>query len=197
MTKKEMLEQLSKEKKGILRTADAQVLGISRPYFLEFIQKHGYEKMAHGIYLSPDAWEDGMYILQSRCPHVVFSHESALYLLGLTDREPMQHTVTVKSGYKTTNLKEEGVIVHIVKKERYPIGITEIETPMGNMVRTYNAERSICDILRRRSQVEIQDRQTALKEYARSRKKDIPLLLEYAEEFKVDKILMIYLEMLL
>ena len=41
MTKKEMLEQLSKEKKGILRTADAQVLGISRPYFLEFIQKHG------------------------------------------------------------------------------------------------------------------------------------------------------------
>ncbi len=68
---------------------------------------------------------------------------------------------------------------------------------MGNMVRTYNAERSICDILRRRSQVEIQDRQTALKEYARSRKKDIPLLLEYAEEFKVDKILMIYLEMLL
>lgn len=108
MTKKEMLEQLSKEKKGILRTADAQALGISRPYFLEFIQKHGYEKMAHGIYLSPDAWEDGMYILQSRCPHVVFSHESALYLLGLTDREPMQHTVTVKSGYKTTNLKEEG-----------------------------------------------------------------------------------------
>ena len=105
MTKKEMLEQLSKEKKGILRTADAQVLGISRPYFLEFIQKHGYEKMAHGIYLSPDAWEDGMYLLQSRCPHVVFSHESALYLLGLTDREPMQHTVTMKSGYKTTNLK--------------------------------------------------------------------------------------------
>lgn len=68
---------------------------------------------------------------------------------------------------------------------------------MGHMVRTYNAERSICDILRSRSQVEIQDRQTALKEYARSRKKDIPLLLEYAEEFKVDKILKIYLEVLL
>lgn len=164
---------------------------------MEFIQKHGYEKMAHGIYLSPDAWEDGMYILQSRGPHVVFSHESALYLLGLTDREPMQHTVTVKSGYKTTNLKEERVIVHIVKKERYPIGITEIETPMGHMVRTYNAERSICDILRSRSQVEIQDRQTALKEYVRSRKRDIPLLLEYAEEFKVDKILKTYLEVLL
>ena len=95
----------SSQKKRILRTADAQTLEISRPYFLEFIQKHGYEKMAHGIYLAPDAWEDGMYILQSRCPHVVFFHESALYLLGLTDREPMQHTVTMKSGYKTTNLK--------------------------------------------------------------------------------------------
>ena len=68
----------SSQKKRILRTADAQTLEISRPYFLEFIQKHGYEKMAHGIYLSPDAWEDGMYILQSRCPHVVFFYDKTL-----------------------------------------------------------------------------------------------------------------------
>ena len=138
-----------------------------------------------------------MYILQSRYQQAVFSHETALYLLGLADREPLQYTVTVKSGYNPSGLTEEGVKAYTVKKERYPIGITEIETPMGHMVRSYNAERSICDILRSRSQVEVQDRQAALKEYARSRKKNIPLLMEYAKEFKVDKILKIYLEVLL
>lgn len=197
MKKSEMLEQLSQDNKGVLKTSDAVSLGISKPYFLEFIKKNEYEKAAHGIYLAPDAWEDGMYILQSRCPQAVFSHEAALYLLDLAEREPLKYTVTLKAGYKTTNLTNQGVKVYTVKKERYPIGITEAKTPMGHTVRIYNAERAICDILQSRSQVEIQDRQAALKGYVKRRDRNIPLLMEYAEEFKVDKILRTYLEVLL
>ena len=149
----------SSQKKRILRTADAQTLEISRPYFLEFIQKHGYEKMATASICPRMLGRMGC-ISCSLDVRMLFFPTSLLYTFGADRPGTMQHTVTVKSGYKTTNLKEEGVIVHIVKKERYPIGITEIETPWAH-VRTYNAERSICDILRSRSQVEIQDRQTA------------------------------------
>ena len=106
-----------------------------------------------------------MYILQSRCLQAVFSHEAALYLLNLAERESLRCTVTVKKGYRTTNITAQGVKVYTVKKERYPIGNTEVQTPMGHTVRVYNAERTICDILQSRIQVEIQDRQAALKGY--------------------------------
>lgn len=131
MKKREMLEQLSQDNHGVLKTSDVVNLGISKPYFLEFIKKNEYEKMAHGIYLAPDAWEDGMYILQSRYQQAVFSYEAALYLLDLTEREPLRYTVTVKKGYRTTNITAQGVKVYTVH--------------------VYNAERTICDILQSRS----------------------------------------------
>lgn len=197
MKKKDILANISKENNGILRTKNATDNGISRTYFHEFIRKEGYEQAARGIYLSPDAWEDGMYILQIRCEQAVFSHETALYLLNLADREPTQYTVTLKQGYNPEKLNKQGVKVYTVKKEWYSLGVIEVQSPMGHIVRTYNAERTLCDIFRSRSQVEIQDKQVAIKEYAKQNKKDIPLLMDYAKIFKVDKMIKHYLEVLL
>lgn len=197
MMKKELLQIISNENNGILRMCDAIHVGVSKTYFLEYVRKMGYERMAGGIYLSPDAWEDGMYILQVRYKEAVFSHETALYLLDLTDREPLQYTVTLKQGYNPNNLTKHGVKAYTIKKEWYAMGIVEIQSPMGHMVKVYNAERTLCDIFRGHSQVEIQDRQTAVKEYVRHRNKDIPRLIEYAKIFKVDKIIKSYLEVLL
>lgn len=197
MQKKDLLANISKENNGILRTKDATDIGISRTYFQEFVRKEGYEQVARGIYLSPDAWEDGMYILQIRFEQAVFSHETALYLLDLADREPTQYTVTVKQGYNPEKLCRQGVKAYTVKKEWHSLGIIEVQSPMGHTVRTYNAERTLCDIFRSRSQVEIQDKQVAIKEYVKQNKKDIPLLMDYAKIFKVDKMIKQYLEVLL
>ncbi len=197
MTKAELLNDLSEKNNGILKVADAVQLGISKTYFLEYIEKNNYEKISHGIYLSPDAWEDGMYLLQLRVPKIIFSHDTALYLLGLIDREPLVYDATVCRGYNTSKLKKAGVKAHSVSKEHYKIGITGLKTPMGNTVNAYNAERTICDILKLHSMVETQDRQTAIKEYVRRKDRDIPLLTEYAKIFRVDKTLQKYLEVLL
>lgn len=197
MKKKDLLANISKENNGILRTKNATDAGISRTYFQEFVRKEGYEQVARGIYLSPDAWEDGMYILQIRFEQAVFSHETALYLLDLADREPTQYTVTVKQGYNPEKLNRQGVKAYTVKKEWYSLGIIEVQSPIGHTVRTYNAERTLCDIFRSHSQVEIQDKQVAIKEYVKQNKKDIPLLMDYAKIFKVDKMIKQYLEVLL
>lgn len=197
MKKFELLKKISNENNGIIKMSDAIRAGISKTYFLEFVKKEDYEKMAGGIYLSPDSWEDGMYILQMRYKEAVFSHETALYLLDLADREPLQYTVTLKRGYNPKKLASQGVKVYTTKKEWYAMGIVEAKTPMGHMVKVYNAERTLCDIFRGHSQVDIQDRQTAVKEYVRQRGKDIPKLMEYAQIFKIDKIIKPYLEVLL
>jgi len=197
MNKKEKLDFLLQENKGILKTADAIDAGISRSYFLEYVKEKGLERVAQGLYLAQDAWEDGMYLLQARYSQTIFSHETALYLLGLAGREPLQYTVTVKSGYNVPTLKNAGIKVYTIKKELFGTGAICLPSPVGHMLRVYNAERTVCDILRSRSHIEIQDRQTALKEYVKQKDKNLPLLMRYAKEFRVEKILGQYLEVLL
>ncbi len=36
------------------------------------------ERVAHGIYITPDAWEDKMMIYQLRKNKMIYSHETAL-----------------------------------------------------------------------------------------------------------------------
>lgn len=44
-----------------------------------YAKQRGVEQVAHGVYVSPDAWTDAMYLLHLRCAQAVFSHESALF----------------------------------------------------------------------------------------------------------------------
>ena len=115
----------------------------------------------------------------------------------LTDREPLQYTVTVKTGYNPTNLKEEGVQVFTIKVELHEVGLTTLQTPFGHDVPVYDMERTICDLLRSRSRIEKQAIRDALRIYASRRNKNLRTLMRYAELFRVEKILRPYLEVLL
>lgn len=197
MNKKEKLDNMLYEKNGVLQTADVIEAGISKTYFMEYAKKMELERVAKGIYLSPDAWEDPFYLLQMRYPQIIFSHETSLYLLEMAEREPLQFTVTAKAGYHAKSMKEQKVKVYRVKKELLELGVVNLESPEGNLVKAYNAERTVCDLLRSRSNVEIQDLQTAIREYLRSKEKNLPQLMRYAKEFRVEKVLRPYLEVLL
>ena len=195
--KRDQIEKLSAKNNGILKTSDVEQLGITKQYFYEFIAKRGFKMLSRGVYLAPDAWEDGMFALQQRFQKAVFSHETSLYLLGLSEREPFQYEVTVPHGYNAMSLKQQNAAVYSVKPEWYSIGIADSKTPLGNSVRIYNAERTLCDIFKANCRIEIQDKQFAVKEYVRQKDKNIPLLLEYAKTLRVEKALKQYLEVLL
>ena len=193
----ETLDILTQNANGLLRTADAVSANISRTTFAQYVHLRGMERIGNGIYLSPDAWKDGMRLLQLRCPQVIFSHETALFLHGLTDREPLSYTVTVKTGYNPHRLHEEGVTVYTVKKELYDLGLSQTETPFGNAVVVYDPERTICDVLRSRNRMEAQTVRDALRDYTARRDKDLRRLMHYAQALHVETILRSYLAMLL
>ena len=197
MDKFRVLDSLLQENKGFIKTSDAVSTGISRAYFGEYVLDRRLERVAHGLYMSQDAWEDGMYIIQVRYPNIVFSHETALYLLNLANREPIQYTVTLKVKTNATGLTKQGVKVYKVKETFFNEGVIEAHSPAGHTLRVYNPERTICDLFRSRRNVEIQDLQTAVKEYVRLKGKNIPLLMRYAKFFSVEKIVRQYLEVLL
>ncbi len=197
MNKIDILDRLLKENSGYLRTADAVGAGVSRAYFGEYVQRRELERVAHGVYMAQDAWDDGMYVLQVRYPMAVFSHETASYLLGLAEREPSRYSVTFKAGASSAGLAHQGIKVYKVMDALFELGLSEAKSPARHLLRVYNLERTICDLVRSRSQIEFQELQYALKTYVRRRDKNLPLLMRYAESFSVTSQVRQYLEMLL
>ena len=197
MRKTEILDSLLQRDNGFLKTSAAVRAGISRTYLGAYVRERGLERVAQGLYISPDAWEDGMYVIQVRYPEAVFSHETALYLLNFADREPVRYTVTLKAGTNATGLAKQGAKIYKVKAALFNEGVTETQSPAGHALRVYNPERTICDLFRSRSNVEIQDLQTAIMEYARLKGKNIPLLMRYVKVFSIERIIRPYLEALL
>ena len=70
---------------------------------------------------------------------------TALYFHGLPIKAPNdKYDITVPNNYFNYKIKEHNVFY--VDKDTYELGLTEVETPMGNSVRAYDAERCNCDI---------------------------------------------------
>ncbi|MDR1089394.1 MAG: type IV toxin-antitoxin system AbiEi family antitoxin domain-containing protein [Coriobacteriales bacterium] len=197
MSKTDILDSLVQKDGGYIKTSDAESAGISRSYFGDYVRMRSLERVAHGMYAAEDVWPDGMYIIQSRFSNAVFSHETALFLLGLADREPPHYSVTLKAGSNGSALAREGIKVYKVREELFEEGLIETQSPAGHAIRSYTPERTLVDIVRSRSGIEIQDYQTAFKEYARMKGKNLPQLMRLAKAFSVEKAVRQYMEVLL
>jgi hypothetical protein len=77
------------------------------------------------------------------------------------------------------------------------MGRTVGQTAFGREIKCYNMERTICDILRSRSQIDIAILTDAIKRYAKRKDKDLPQLMRYAESLRVAKLVRRYMEVLL
>lgn len=197
MGKFEILDELVEKGNGYLTTAEVVKNGVSKTTLKEYVCKRNMERVAQGVYLAPDAWSDELYLLSLLNGRIVFSHETALYLHELTDREPKRISVSVKIGYNATHLRKRGVCVYQVKEEYAQMGATEIKTNFGNTVRVYDPERTICDIIRRKDEMDIQIFQYAIKEYLASGGKNINRLMDYAKKFQIESVVRTYTEILL
>ncbi len=197
MSKYEYISELLRENNGYLFTAQVERGGISRTYLAKYVQENHLEKIARGIYISEDTWEDELYILQLLNPMIIYSGETALYLQGMTDREYSDIYITVPPKFNQTRLRNKGVIVRQEKQSLYELGIVEVKTNYGNIVRTYNKERCICDTIKFRKKIEVQQYQTALKTFMYDKEKNMSRLIQYGQKLKIEDEIMKYIEVLL
>ena len=112
------------DESGIIIASDVFQSGFSKSVFYKFTDDNNFERVAHGIYASPEAWTDENYILSLRCPNAIFSHDEALYHYRLIDHEPQKRTITVYTGYGTGRLISDNIGVYTVKKELLELGKT-------------------------------------------------------------------------
>jgi predicted transcriptional regulator of viral defense system len=193
----DILDKMLEDGNGYLRADEVTARGISRTCLSEYVKKRNLERVARGVYYSDEAWPDALFLLSIKNKEMCFSHETALHIHGLMEREPAKVTVTIKTGYNATHLRDQGVRVYTVSKELFVLGITTAQTAYGNAVSVYDRERTICDIIKSKDKMDIQVFQTALKEYMSSLGKHLPNLMRYAAAMRIEEIVRRYMEVML
>ena len=191
------LAVIAKTHGGIIETKIAAQHGISKAMLHKLCKDDKIHRIVKGQYILPDDMQDELLSISNRSERIVFSHETALYLHGISDRTPFEHTVTASSGCIPSAAIKSECKVYYIKPELFELGKTILKTPAGNDVPAYDLERTICDIIRSRNKLGTETFLAALKQYAANQKKDLNKLNSYAKKMRVSNILRQYLEVLL
>lgn len=191
----EIVEELMKKNNGYITSKELDMFDIHRMY-LSIMQKKGIiEKVSPGIYIDSNKIEDNYYVFSLSMPNVIFSHMTALYFHGLSIKAPNDvYDITVKRSYNSNHLRKHNVFY--VDNDIYELGLTKVETPMGNKVKVYDIERCICDIIRSKNRMDSEHVKHSVREYVKRKDKDLVKLSLYAEKLGVKEVVMGYLGMM-
>ena len=181
------LKKIFKTNDGYITREDVNDANIPSWFLSDFVRKNNLNKIAPGFYADDSYIVDNYYILQRRYPKYIFAGLSALYLLGLTDKIPTDIEVSAPQNYHPSRKKIDSLIVHKLSNANvYELGIKEVKTMFGNIVRTYDEERTICDVIKYRDKYDGETFIKAIKFYARTINNQSKLF-KYARELGVEK----------
>lgn len=189
----EKIKELVENNNGVLLVKEAEKNNIHRQYIKQ-LEETGYlRKVSKGIYVKGDKEVNEFFILGQKYKKGIFSHNTALYFYDLTDRTPIKLDMTFPS-YITVH--DNSIKIHYIKEENHLLGGKEMKLQDGTSIQIYDMERTICDIIRDRNKIDPQIFNDAIKGYIKKKNKNLVLLYEYAEKFKIENILRNYMEVL-
>lgn len=186
-----------RQNNNTITTSQVTRLGFSRTLLSKYVKEGWLERSRQGVYILPESVHDDMYTLMLRSGKIIFSHDTALFLNGLSERTPFKHSVTVPNNAVLSEVLREDCNCYYIKPELFKLGMILKKTTFGNEVRCYDAERTICDLLRSRNRMDEETVISAIKNYAVYSDKNLNCLAAYAEKFRVSKILKQYMAVLL
>ena len=195
----ERIKKLAKQNGGMITTSQIEKEGISRVLIPTFIDEGILVKESRGIYYYADEFPDELQVIQANNPKLVYSYGTALYLWDMSDRIPHSYEITVPQGFNASRIKKDhkDIRIHYIKPDKWEIGITETQTPSGNIVKLYDRERCIIDLIRRKDKIEKQLYLHALREYFADSTTDKTTLIRYAKIFNIDNRVSDYMDILI
>lgn len=179
------IEKHLEQSGGIITTAYCRENNIPTVYLSRLLKDGRLLKVKNGIYITKDGDYDEYYFFQHQYKKAIFSYETALYLLGETDKIPWNLDVTVYNGYKF-NEKSGGLNVHFVKKSIYDVGIIEKPTMFGNKVKLYSYERTLCDFILHKEEMDIEVYVKLIRSYPSYKERNIHSLYDIATKMGIE-----------
>lgn len=183
---------------GLITTKQIEEAGISRASIKTYLDNELLVRESHGIYALSNSLVDEYKLIQKRSEKIIFSHGTALYLHGMSDRVPHMLDASVPQGDNVSRIKKDHPTIrfHYVKKELWDLGVVQIITPLGSMVAVYDKERCICDLIRDKKKMDMQLYVHAMKEYFKTENNSRKII-KYSKVFGIEDELRTYMEVLI
>ena len=178
-------EILNLFRNGYLTTKEVTNNNIPRTYLTKLIKENKIERVSHGVYIKKNVLVDEFVVLQSKSKYAIYSNTTALYLHGFSNRIPIRYDITIKSGYKGSIQKEDNVNLFYTKNELLDLGVINYKLDSGNIIRVYDLDKTICDIIKNKKKIDAEIFNKAIREYFYSKKKNTLKLYEYAKKMNI------------
>ena len=172
-------------KNGYLNTKDVVINNIPRIYLTKLIKDNKIERVSRGVYIKKNDLVDEFVILQSKSKNAIYSNTTALYLYGLSNRIPIKYDITINNGYNGSLQKNSDVNLFYTKKELLDLGVSNYKLDSGNVIRVYDLDKTICDIIKNKKRIDAELFNRAIREYFYSKNKNTLKLYEYAKKMNI------------
>ena len=180
--------KIMKKNNGIITPSQLEKRGISRIYLSKMEKENIIERIERGIYVTRDFKYDEYYLFQLKYPKTIFSYNTTLYFYQMTERTPIKMDVSIPKDYNPHRFKDIANVYRI-NNEIFDLGIVNKKSPQGMVVRTYNLERTICDMIKDKDSIDIEIRNKAIKKCIKSKEFNASKMFEYAKKMKIyDKV---------
>lgn len=193
----EKILKIMKNNGGYITSKELDSNNIDRYFLTKLMDRKQINRISRGYYGLVNYSTDEYYKIISMSEKAIFSMNTALYLHNLSDRAPLVFDVTVPYYYGGSLRKNKNVNLHFVKDSVLNLGKIEIISPFGMKIKVYDKERTICDIVKNRNNMDMEIFSKALKNYVKSSNKNLRKLMKYAKELKIEKKMKEYMEMIL
>ena len=172
-------------KNGYLTTKDVNDNEIPRFYLTKLMKENKIERVGRGVYIKKNELVDEFVILQSKSKNAIFSNTTALYLHGFSNRIPIKYDITINTGYNGSLQKNKCVNLFYTKKEQLELGVIDYKLNSGNIIRIYDLDKTICDIIKNKKKIDAEIYNKAIREYFYSKRKNTLKLYEYAKKMNI------------
>lgn len=115
-----------------ITTSQIVKLGFSRALLSKYVKEGLLERRRQGVYILPNSVHADMYTLMLRSGKIIFPHDTALFLNGLSERTPFEHSVTVPSNVVLSATLREDCNCYYIKPELFELGMTWKKTTFNN-----------------------------------------------------------------
>ena len=174
-----MIKAIMNVNGGYITSKQVSDLGIHRMYLNILVDKNEIVRVDKGVYITKDSVDDVYYTFQLRYPKTVFALFTALYFHGLTEVFPYSFDIITDRDYHVNEISLKHNVFR-VKKDIYELGIIDYKTSMGHYIRIYDKEKCICDLIKYKNKLDLEQVKKSIRAYVNSNNVNILKLTEYA-----------------
>lgn len=187
------------KKNNVITTKEFKDAKIGFYYINKLIEDNYISRIGNGLYGKTDSFEDEYFIIQNRYKNAIFSYNTALFFLNKTEVTPNIIDITIPNDYNVSSINTKQIRVHYVSRENIELGMIKLKSPFGNIIKAYNLERTICDIVKNENKcgLDIEQRNKVIKKAFLNNEIDGATAIKYAKKLKCEKKIRAIMEVLI